>query len=223
MKINIREDVKLFGVTKHTLKELAQAIYSKLQLGSKADSAYDANKQVADAINSKDLSEQVRDGAVDSYKVIKKNKIFYFKEVAGAMLEECSKEDAIALYTHDIKKTISISRNDWIALKNVDSDKHLFGAYSASLRTHLDDVHTKGLAHCRDIKRSVISEVSALHRDACKVNNPEDGLAEFEQAMVSNVTSFESNRQKAITAGLSKQKQAQLEKMVENTPSWLKK
>ena len=87
MKINIREDVKLFGVTKNTLKELAQAIYSKLQLGSKADSAYDANKQVADAINSKDLSEQVRDGAVDSYKVIKKNKIFYFKEVAGAMIE----------------------------------------------------------------------------------------------------------------------------------------
>ena len=223
MKINIREDVKLFGVTKYTLKEIAQAIYSKLQLTPQAASAEEANKLVADTINSKTIAEQVRNGAIDSYNVIKKNKVFYFKEAPASMLEECSKEDAIALYTHDVEKAIKIDRFDWKALDNVDSDKHSFGAYSCSLREHLSDVHVKGLAHCRDIKRDIISHISALHRAACGFKPEEDGLEDFKKAMIGNVTSLESNRQKAIKAGLSKSMQAEMEKMVASTPAWLKK
>lgn len=222
--IDIRKDVKSFADAKYSIKQLAARIYGKLNMKPKAADTDEANKQVVDLFNTKDLAEQVFEGALDSYCANQHSKVWYFKQGAGAKLDECKKSEAQDKYTHSTREAVLIDQYDWKALKNPDSERHTYGAYGESLKEHLADTHKDGLSYCRGVKRSIITEVQELHRKACGFNtDKESTLQDHIKALSGNCNSLEKNRQKAIEAGLSESRQKQLATFLAAKPSWLNK
>lgn len=222
--IDIRKDVKSFADAKYSVKQLAARIYSKLNMKPKAANADEADSQVVDLFNTKDLAEQVFEGALDSYCANQHSKIWYFKQGAAAKLDECKKSDAQDKYTFSTREAVLIDQYDWKAYDNADSERHTFGAYGASLKEHLTPTHKSGLSYCRGVKRSLNTEVKELHRKACGYNTDKElTLQDHIKALSGNCNTLEKNRQKAIDAGLSESRQKQLTAFLAVKPSWLNK
>jgi len=222
--IDIRKDVKSFADAKYSIKQLAARIYGKLNMKPKAANADEADSQVVDLFNTKDLAEQVFEGALDSYSANQHSKVWYFKQGTGSMLDECKKSECMDKYTFTTRDAVLIDQYEWKAYDKPDSEKHTFGAYGASLKEHLTPTHKDGLAYCRGVKRSLNTEVKELHRKACGyITDKELTLQDHIKALSGNCNTLEKNRQKAIDAGLSESRQKQLAAFVAAKPSWLSK
>ena len=222
--IDIRKDVQSFADAKYSIKQLASGIYGKLNMKPNATSADEANKQVVDLFNTKELAEQVFEGALDSYSANQHSKVWYFKQGTGSMLDECKKAEAMTKYTFTTRAAVLIDQYDWKAYDKPDSEKHTWGAYGESLKEHLKPTHVEGLAYCRGVKRSLNTEVQELHRKACGYNTDKElKLEDHVKAMTGNCNTLEKNGQKAIEAKLSESRQKQLAAFLAARPSWLKK